>query len=429
MSGKAWEEVYLIWRSKSRWAPLGVPAFRSLWLAGGLSWYGDFLTLPALVIVGFRTGGEAGVGLLVAAQTVPLLILLPLGGHLGDLGDRRRRLIALDLVRGAVAGLIVVGAHADLLALVALGVAASRTASALYDPGRRRLVPVLLPERLVSAGGSLLSVTSESSILVAPALGAALLLVLTPSWLIFLDGCTFLASAALLVRVGAQPSVLHTRGMAVRQGWASLRRGFDLLLLDNTIGLFSIQAALGALLAAVITVYFVPLVHNGLHLGTNQVGVMYVIVGAASVAGSAFALRRPQVRRRSLVVVGYVHLVAALFVGLMLGPVGVVLALGTFAGTGALQEVWGLNRVQATTPRDGIGQAFGAALWFQYMGRALGAIIGGWGATRLPQADFFALVVVATVVVCLLMTISRASLWRRRTINWPPGGPPLPLEP
>lgn len=415
-------------RSTSRWAPLSVPGFRSLWLAGVLSWYGDFLTVPALLIVGYRIGGVVAVGLVVAFQTIPLLALLPYGGHLGDLGDRRRRLVALDLVRAALAALIVVGARADLLVIVLAGVAASKSASALYDPGRRRLVPVLLPPGLVSAGGSLLSVSSETSILVAPALGALLLLVLTPSYLIVMDGCTFLVSALLLSRVGAQPSV-HRALRSSTEGWRAIRRGFDLLLLDNTIGLFVIQAGLGALLAAVITVYFVPLVHQGLHLGTNQVGVMYVIVGAASVVGSALALRRPQVRRRSLVVVGYLHLVAALFVGLMLGPAGVVVALAVFAGSGALQEVWGLNRLQTTTPRDGIGQAFGAALWFQYMGRALGAVVGGWGATHLPQASFFGLVVVAAVVVCVLVSLSRASLWRRRTINWPPGGPPLPLEP
>ncbi|MHB1638263.1 MAG: MFS transporter [Candidatus Dormibacteria bacterium] len=408
-------------------APLRVPEFRCLWLAGVLSWYGDFLTLPALLIIAYRIGGQAGIGIVVAFQTIPLLALLPFGGQLGDRGDRRRRLVALDVWRAGLAALIVVGAHANVLWVVVVALAASRTASALYDPGRRRLVPVLLPGRLVPRGSSLLSVGSESSILVAPALGVLLLLVITPSMLILIDGATFLGSAALLARVGPQPSVI--RPDAAIQGWRSLRRGFDLLLLDNTIGLFVIQAGLGALVAAVITVYFVPLVHQGLHLGTNQVGLMYVIVGAASVLGSALALRHPQVRRRSLLVVGYLHLVVALFVGLMLGPAGVVVALAVFAGTGALQEVWGLNRLQTTTPRDGIGQAFGAALWFQYMGRATGAVIGAWGATHLPQAEFFGLVVVAAVAVCALTSASRASLWRRRSINWPPGGPPLPLEP
>jgi len=406
-----------------------VPGFRSMWLAGVLSWYGDFLTLPALLIIAYRVGGEVGVGWIVAVQTAPLLLLLPMGGRLGDTGDRRRRLVSLDLVRGALAALIVVAAHGGLLFLLVVAVGCSKTASALYDPGRRRLVAVLLPERMVPAGGSLLSVISESSILVAPAIGALLLLVVTPSYLVVIDGCTFLISAALLARVGPQPAVWRRGGQSAVRGLRSLRRGFDLLLLDNTIGLFAIQAAMGALLAAVITVYFVPLVHRGLHLGTDQVGVMYIIVGASSVLGSMLALRRPQVGRRSLIVVGYLHLVVAVLVGLTLGPVALVIALAIFAGSGALQEVWGLNRLQTTTPRDGIGQAFGSALWFQYSGRALGAVIGAWGATHLPQARFFELLVVAVVVVCAVMSVSRASLWHRRSINWPPGGPPLPLEP
>ncbi len=413
----------------SRWAPLAVPGFRSLWLAGVLSWYGDFLTLPALLIIAYRIGGEAAIGWVVAVQALPLLVLLPFGGQLGDRGDRRRRLVALDLVRAALAALIVVGAHSGILAVVVVGVGASRTASALYDPGRRRLVAVLLPEKLVPAGGSLLSVISESSILVAPALGAALLLIVTPSLLVVIDGCTFLVSAALLARVGPQPAVWRNRGSRAVGGWRSLRRGFDLLLLDRTIGLFVIQAGLGAMVAGVITVYFVPLVHSGLHLGVDQVGVMYVIVGGASVLGSMLALQRPQVGRRGLIVVGYLHLLIAVLVGVALGPVVVVAALVIFAATGALQEVWGLNRLQTTTPREGIGQAFGAALWFQYLGRAVGAIVGAWGATHLPQARVFELLVVATVAICVLGTTSRASVWRRRTINWPPGGPPLPLEP
>ncbi len=416
-------------RKTSRWAPLRVPRFRALWAAGLLSWYGDFLTLPALLIIAYRLGGEVGAGLLFVFQTGPLLALLPIGGQQGDQGDRRRRLVALDLARASLVGLMVVSAQSHLLAVLLLAVAGSRSASALYDPGRRRLVPVLLPRELVAAGGSLLSVVSESSILVAPALGALLLLVVSPSVLILMDGCTFLLSALLLSRVGAQPSVWTSRAATARQGWRQLRRGFDLLLLDSTVALFAIQAGFGAMLAGVITVYFVPIAHHSLHLPTNQVGVMYVIVGAASVAGSFLALRRPQVGRGGLVAIGYFHLLVAVLVGSLVGPVVVVAALVLFAGTGALQEVWGFNRLQTTTPRDGIGQAFGSALWFQFLGRVVGAGLGAWGASHLPQQDFFYLVVVAAVVVCVVATVSRSAFRYRSTANWPPGNPPLPMEP
>lgn len=115
--------------------PLTFPRFRAMWLGGLFSWYGDFLTLPALVIICYRLGGETAVGLLFVATTAPLLALLPLGGHLGDRGDRRRHLIALDLVRAALAGLTIVAAQGHLLAIVLLAVAASKAASALYGPG------------------------------------------------------------------------------------------------------------------------------------------------------------------------------------------------------------------------------------------------------------------------------------------------------
>jgi len=413
----------------SRLAPLRVPRFRALWAAGFLSWYGDFLSLPALLIIAYQLGGEFGVGMLFVFQTVPLLGLLPIGGQMGDQGDRRRRLVALDVVRASLAALMIISAQGHLLLVLVLAVAASRSASALYDPGRRRLVPVLLPPELVGAGGSLLSVVGESSILVAPAVGAALLLVVSPSVLIFVDGCTFLVSASLLSRLGSQPSVWTGRVATAKRGWRQLRRGFDLLLLDRTISLFAIQAGMGALVAGVVTVYFVPIAHRSLHLPTDQVGLMYVIVGGASVGGSLLALRRPQVGRRGLVVIGYIHLLVAILVGSLLGPVVVVGALIVFAGTGALQEVWGFNRLQTTTPRDGIGQAFGAALWFQFLGRAVGAGLGAWGASHLAQVDFFYILVVVAVAFCLLATLSRSVFLYRSTSNWPPSNPPLPLEP
>ncbi|MHB8555119.1 MAG: MFS transporter, partial [Candidatus Dormibacteria bacterium] len=107
-------------QTASRWAPLRVPSFRALWVAGFLSWYGDFLTLPALLIIAYRLGGEVGVGLLFVFQTAPMLALLPIGGQQGDQGDRRRRLVTLDLARAALAALMIVSAQSHLLLVLVL---------------------------------------------------------------------------------------------------------------------------------------------------------------------------------------------------------------------------------------------------------------------------------------------------------------------
>jgi len=408
-------------------APLRVPRFRALWTAGLLSWYGDFLTLPALVVICYRLGGETGVSLLFVFESAPLLALLPVGGHLGDRGDRRRRSVALDLVRASLACVTVVGAEGHLLLAVLVAAAGARAASALYEPGRRRLVGVLLPASLVPGGSSLLSVVSESALVVAPAIGALLLLFLHPTVLILADGVTFLLSAALMVRVGGQPAAWVARAYTSERARTSLRRGFQMLLFEPGMRLFAVQAAVGAALATVLQVYFVPLAGYLFHVRTDQVGLMYVLVGGASIIGSAVALRLPQVRRKSILIIGYIHLVVAAAVGLMLGADLVAAALVIFAGSGALQEVWGFNRIQTKTPTEGVGQAMGAALWFMCLGRALGALVAAWGTAHLDREDFLLVLTGAAVVVCLAVTLLGQFAWRRNPASWPPGGPPLPF--
>lgn len=408
-------------------APLLIPRFRALWLAGVLSWYGDFLTIPALVIICYRLGGEVGVGLLLVAESAPLLALLPIGGQLGDRGDRRRRAVSLDLVRCALAGLTIVGAEGHLLAVVLVAVAGARVGSAIYEPGRRRLVAVLLPAHLVPAGSSLLSVISESALVVAPALGAVLLLVIAPPWLIAIDGVTFLISADLMRKVGPQPAQWGLRAYTRQRAWPVLRRGFELLLFDPTTRLFAFQMALGSAVASVIQVYFVPLTRYIFHVHTNQVGLMYVLVGVSSILASALALRLPQVRRKSVVLIGYIHLVVAAAVGVMFGAWLVVAALVVFAGSGALQEVWGFNRIQMKTPSEGVGQAMGAALWFMCLGRAVGALAATWGASHLHRPEFMLVMTAAAVLICLGVSLLGQFIWRRNPLVWPPGGPPLPF--
>lgn len=407
--------------------PLRIKRFRALWLSGMFSWYGDFLTLPALLIICYRLGGEAGVGLLFVFESVPLLVLLPIGGHLGDRGDRRRRLIALDLVRAALAGMTIVGAQGHLLAVVLLAAGFARGASALYEPGRRRLVATVLPPELVSLGSTLLSVVAESALVLAPAVGAVLLLLLAPAWLIALDGATFLASAVLTVKLGPQPAAWVLRAYVPQKVWPSLRRGFELLLFERTTRLFAFQAALGAALATVIQVYFVPLARYVFHVHASQVGLLYVLVGGASILASAIALRLPQVRRKGIVTVGYLHLAAAAAVGVMLGAGLVAAALVIFAGSGALQEVWGLNRIQTKTPSEGVGQAIGAAMWFMCLGRALGALVATWGTSHLDRAAFLLDLTAAAVVLCLIVSLIGQFVWRPKPASWPPGGPPLPF--
>ena len=81
-------------------AALRYPAFRSLLAGLAVSQIGDWLYNLALVTLVYqRTGSALWAGVATAARVVPMVVLGPVGGAIADRFDRRRVMIACDLIR------------------------------------------------------------------------------------------------------------------------------------------------------------------------------------------------------------------------------------------------------------------------------------------------------------------------------------------
>src|SRR6201995_5108229 len=110
-------------------AALRYPAFRYLLSALAVSQVGDWLYNLALVtLVYSRTHSALWAGATTAARVVPIVALGPLGGALADRFDRRRLMIACDVIRLARMLLLAPLALAHLPILLAPGIAAAATA-------------------------------------------------------------------------------------------------------------------------------------------------------------------------------------------------------------------------------------------------------------------------------------------------------------
>ncbi|HTU08502.1 MAG TPA: MFS transporter, partial [Trebonia sp.] len=84
-------------------AALAYPAFRSLLAGLAVSQVGDWLYNLALVTLVYqRTGSALWAGAATAARVVPMVVLGPLGGVLADRFDRRRLMVACDVIRLAL---------------------------------------------------------------------------------------------------------------------------------------------------------------------------------------------------------------------------------------------------------------------------------------------------------------------------------------
>ncbi|HVA21382.1 MAG TPA: MFS transporter [Candidatus Micrarchaeia archaeon] len=374
----------------TRWLPLRYPAFRALFIGGGLSWYGDFLTIPALLVIGYELGGQAGVGWMTIASTLPMVVLLPLGGWLGDRGDRRRRLIALDLVRAAMAAVVAASAIRGGLPIVLAAVALGRSATALYNPGWRRLLPAVLPASLIPDGSSLLNAVGDGAILAGAGIGALLLLVIHPQVLIAVDGLTFLASALLLAGLGPQPTTREVAGRIAAAGvWQPLLDGFRWIARDPLTRLFAWAMWCGVIGVTGLRVYFVVIAHRVLGVPTDAVGILYLCVGAGSVLGSVGSVWRARVPGWVLVAVLAVAPAGILVVGTTSAAVVAVLMLVVLAASQTAAEAWGFTRVQTRTPDHGVGRAMGAILWCFVAGQAVGAVTAAWASTHIPRSTFF----------------------------------------
>jgi MFS family permease len=204
--------------------------FRLLFLGQALSIVGDRVTMIVLPFAVLSIGGSIGdVGLVAASATLPFMLLGLIGGVLADRVDRKRILIASDVVRLLVqltAGLLLVTGHAQVWHLAAL-TAVFGAADSFFMPAFTGMVPLTVAEaHHLQPATALRSLTYSTGSLIGPAIGAALVATVGEGGALLADAGTFAVSVACLI--GLRPRVVE-RGepepfaAGLRGGWREVR--------------------------------------------------------------------------------------------------------------------------------------------------------------------------------------------------------------
>src|SRR5580704_5030739 len=188
-------------------AALRYPAFRKLLGGLAVSQIGDWLYNLALVtLVYSRTHSALWAGVTTAARVVPIVALGPLGGAIADQFDRRRVLIACDLVRLALMLLLALVALAQLPILLAPAIAAAATvASSPYLACTSAVTPRLVPDADLPGANAARSAVGAIGIIAGPALGGVLLLLGSPALAFVVNAVTFGVAAVAVLAIPAGP--------------------------------------------------------------------------------------------------------------------------------------------------------------------------------------------------------------------------------
>jgi MFS family permease len=393
-------------RFTARRLPGGRP-FHLLLAGLAASSCGDWLYNVALLALVFgRTGSPTWVALTTAARVVPVVILGPLGGVLADRHDRRRLMIASDLVRASLMVALALVAAAGLPILLAPVLAAGATAAGTVTPACVAACTArLVPDAELQRANALRSAIGQGAIVAGPALGAVVLAIFDPAAAILLNGLTFLASAAAVAAIAPGPAFQPQARQAdelpsvldeIKTGARALRGAPVAVRL----------VAADVLCSLVYGLLTVMLVLVGRHIGTGGggYGILLGAFGAGGLLGAAVVAKfdTPSAWRRTLTV-------ALLLVAATLAAVGQAstlaeaLTLALLCGGGMIVgEVLSETALPRLLDDEVLGRAYGLALPTSIAGIVAGSLIAGPLVSALGLQGAF---IAAGLFVALMATL------------------------
>ena len=172
------------------------------------------------------TGSKSDLGLVLAAQWVPQLVLILLGGVFADRLPRHLVMVGANAVaaaaQGTIAALLLTG-HAKLWHLIALQVLRGASFS-FFFPASQGLVPQTVPIGELQPANVLFSMTRNGTNIVGSALGGALVAATSPGWALAFDGATYLVSAVIFagMRLPPRAASIEAPNMLreLKEGWS-----------------------------------------------------------------------------------------------------------------------------------------------------------------------------------------------------------------
>jgi MFS family permease len=359
-------------------AAFAIPNYRRYISGQSISLIGTWMQMAAqswLVLT--ITRSATTLGLIVALQTLPVLLLGPYGGVIADRVDKLRLMTVLQVAMGVQALVLGVLTVTGSVRLWEIGVLAALLGlnNAFENPARQSfMLEMVGPENLRNAV-SLNSVLVNVARVIGPAVAGILIATVG-------EGVCFLVNAASFVAVVASLTMLDratlTPSVPSPRAPGQLREGLRYVRRTPELGVPLLMMALAGALAYEFQVTLPVMARQGLHAGATAYGFMTAAMGVGAVVGGLFVANKGRTGLRPLVLAasafGVVLLLAALAPNL---PVEIV-ALAFVGGASISFMSTGNSTLQLTAAPGMRGRVM--SLWFvAFQGSTpIGGPIVGW---------------------------------------------------
>lgn len=382
---------------------LWTPSFFILWQGQLISTMGDAVYSIAL---GFwvlaATGSTALMGTLMAASTLPGVLVSPFAGVLIDRCNKKRLFILMDILRGVCIVLLASAAYRGLLAIwmvFAAGILLS-ICGAIFSPGIQSIVPDLVPKSKIENANSLFSIVTAASNMLGSVAGGFLFQTLGAPLLFLFDGLSFLFSGASIPFVNMPKSIRKEK----LHFFEDMADGFRYMCHQTGLRIILIIAAMSNFFSFIGIVLFLPLCQSTPSLGAGKYGVLMACFMAGAMAGFLFLSImsvKPANKMKLFIVSNIVFNVSMIIA--MNQPFFIIMAL-LLGLAGFLNSVFNvilISTVQASTPQDYRGKVMSFLNMITQgltpFAMALGGVLGGVFPIRLVISSAFFAVFIITV--------------------------------
>lgn len=386
-----------------------------LWSSSAASNLGDGVFWIALPLFAIQlTDSPALIAGVSVVARLPWLVFVLFAGALADRLDRRRTMVAVAVMRTAVAAGLALGIGAGIVGLPVLYLAAFAlgVGETLFDTAAQSIMPsVVERDQLSRANGRLYAVELAMNQFVGPPLGGllatvAIALALAGSALVF-----GVAALALLLLVGTfRPPAGATKTNILEE----IREGLGYLLGHRVLRTLAVMVGVMNLAGTAASAIFVLYVVAPGPMGLDGVGfaLLSTTIAVGSLAGSLIVgrLERRLGRARLLTATVVVSAATIAVPGLTTSPwiVG-----ASFAAMGVAIMVWNVVTVslrQRIVPDRLLGRANASYRLLAWGSQPIGALAGGLAGEVFGLEAVFisAGIVTATLVLGSLIVTDAA---------------------
>ncbi|KQO60301.1 MFS transporter [Curtobacterium sp. Leaf261] len=352
-----------------------------IWFAGALvSNVGTWMQRTAqdwIVLTQLTHESAVAVGVTMALQFGPQLVLLPWTGLVADRFDRRRMLMLTQTLMGLLGmGLAIVVLTGDANLWNVYGFALALGIVAAFDaPVRQAFVSDVVTGEHVANAVALNSASFNAARLIGPAVAGVLITVVGTGWVFFINALTF--AAVLIALKYVDPAQLGQRVRAprekgqIQEGFRYVRNRPDIvviLCMIFVVGTFGVN----------FPIFTSTMARVEFHRGASEFGLLNTVMAVGSVAGALLSARREK-PRMGLLVLASAGFGAACAVAAVMPTYWSFAAVLTLVGLCSLTFMTTANAIVQTTTAPAMrGRVMALYMAIFAGGTPIGAPIVGW---------------------------------------------------